>query len=84
MKYFYLTNTVQKKFQKLPKDIQVRIEDALREISLNPYVGKKLMSELEGEYSFRIGRYRIIYFMDEMQNIWIETVNHRKDVYRKK
>jgi len=84
MKYFCLTNTFQKKFQKLPKDIQVRIEDALREISLNPYVGKKLMGELEGEYSFRIGRYRIIYFMDEMQNIWIETVNHRKDVYRKK
>lgn len=84
MKKFYLTNTFQKKFQKLPKDIQVRIEDALREISLNPCAGKKLMGELEGEYSFRIGRYRIIYFMDEMQNIWIETVNHRKDVYRKK
>jgi mRNA-degrading endonuclease RelE of RelBE toxin-antitoxin system len=79
-----LTNTFQKKFQKKPRDIQIRIEGALKEISLNPYAGKKLMGELEGEYSYRIGRYRIIYFVDEMQNIWIETVSHRKDVYRKK
>jgi len=79
-----LTNTFQKKFQKKPRDIQIRIEGALREISRNPYTGKKLMGELEGEYSYRIGRYRIIYFVDEMQNIWIETVSHRKDVYRKK
>ena len=42
------------------------------------------MGKLEREYSFRIGKYRISYFVDEKQNIWIETVSHRKDVYRKK
>ena len=82
MTKLYLTNTFQKKFQKIPKDIQARIEEALREISLNPYAGKKLMGELEGEYSYRIGRYRIVYFVDEKQNIWIETLSHRKDVYQ--
>ena len=84
MTKLYLTNTFQKKFLKLPKNIQVRIDEAIREIFLNPYAGKKLMGELEGEYTYRIGRYKIIYYLDEMQNIWIETVNHRKDVYRKK
>lgn len=84
MTELYLTNTFQKKFQKMPKNIQERIEEALREISRYPYEGKKLLGELEGEYSYRIGRYRIIYFVDEKQNIWIETVSHRKDVYRKK
>jgi mRNA-degrading endonuclease RelE of RelBE toxin-antitoxin system len=84
MMKLYLTNTFQKKYQKMPKNIQGRIEEALREISLNPYEEKKLMGELEGEYSYRIDRYRIIYFVDEKQNIWIETVSHRKNVYRKK
>lgn len=84
MTKLYLTNTFQNKFQKMPKNIQGGIEETLRDISINPYAGKRLMGELEGEYSYRIGRYRIIYFVDGKQNIWIETVSHRKDVYRKK
>lgn len=84
MTKLYLTKTFQKKFHKIPKDIQARIEEVLIEISKNPYAGKKLTGELEGEYSYRIGRYRIIYFVDEQKNIWLETVSHRKDAYRKK
>ncbi len=84
MTKLFLTNTFQKKFRKFPKNIQARIEEALEVISRDPFAGKKLMGDLEGECSYRIGRYRIIYFMDEKQNIWIETVSHRKEVYRKK
>lgn len=80
----FLTKTFQKNFEKLPKGIQSQVEKALREIYLNPSTGKKLLGELEGEYSLRIGRYRIIYFIDRENNIWIETVRHRKDVYKKK
>jgi mRNA-degrading endonuclease RelE of RelBE toxin-antitoxin system len=84
MTKLYLTNTFQKKFLKLPKNIQSRIDEVIKVIFQNPLAGKKLMGELEGEYTYRIGKYRIIYYLDEMQNIWIETVSHRKDVYRKK
>ena len=84
MTKLFLTNTFQRKFRKVPKNIQARIEEALEVISRDPFAGKKLMGDLEGEYSYRIGRYRIICFMDEKQNIWIETVSHRKEVYRKK
>lgn len=84
MTKLFLTNTFQKKFRKVPNNVQARIEEALEVISRDPFAGKKLMGDLEGEYSYRIGRYRIIYFMDEKQNIWIETVSHRKEVYRKK
>ena len=79
-----LADTFQRKYQKIPKGIQARIEEALREISQNPYAGKKLIGELEGEYSYRIGSHMIIYFVDEKQNIWIETVSQRKDVFRKR
>ncbi|UCE41147.1 MAG: type II toxin-antitoxin system RelE/ParE family toxin [Candidatus Aminicenantes bacterium] len=78
-----LAKTFQKKYQTLPRGVQAGIEEALKDIAQNPYAGKKLMVELEGEFSYRIGRFRIIYFVDEKQNVWIETVSQRKDVYRK-
>ena len=80
----FLTKTFQKNFQKLPKNIQTKVENSLRKIHLNPYTGKKLLGELEGEFSYGLGKYRIIYFIDREKNIWIETVRHRKDVYKKK
>lgn len=79
----YLTKTFQKRFSKLSKTIQNKIEGALKEISLDPNSGKKLLGELEGEHSFRVGTYRIIYSIDEQDNIWIETVRHRKNAYRR-
>jgi mRNA-degrading endonuclease RelE of RelBE toxin-antitoxin system len=79
----YLTKTFQKRFSKLPKTIQNKIETALKEIYLDPHSGKRLLGELEGEFSFRVGTYRIIYCIDEQDNIWIETVRHRKNAYRR-
>ena len=80
----FLTQTFRKNFQKLPKNIQTNVESSLRKIYLDPYKGKRLLSELEGEFSYRVGKYRIIYFIDKERNIWIETVRQRKEVYRKK
>ncbi|MBU1186960.1 MAG: type II toxin-antitoxin system RelE/ParE family toxin [Acidobacteria bacterium] len=79
-----LTNTFKKKFNKLPLDVQKKIKESLLSIYEKPFLGKKLMGDLEGEFSCRVGKYRIIYFIDENDNIWIETVGHRKDVYRRK
>ena len=79
----FLTKTFQKNFKKLPLKTQHQVEKALQQIYLNPTLGKKLLGELEGEYSYRIGKFRIIYFIDMDDNIWVETVRHRKDVYKK-
>ena len=79
-----LTNTFKKKFKKLSLDVQSKIEKSLLSIYERPLSGKKLIGELEGEFSYRVGKYRIIYFIDENDNIWIETVGHRKDIYRRK
>jgi mRNA-degrading endonuclease RelE of RelBE toxin-antitoxin system len=77
-----LSGTFKKNYQKLPKDAQQKIKDGLRKIYLNPQSGKKLLGDLAGEFSLRIGRYRIIYFIDKDGDICVETVRHRKDVYR--
>ena len=80
----FLTQTFQKHFRKLPKNIQTNVENSLRKIYSDPYKEKKLLGELEGEFSYRLGKYRIIYFIDREKNIWIETVRLRKDIYKKK
>jgi mRNA interferase RelE/StbE len=80
----FLTQTFQKNFLRLPKNIQPKVESALQKIFSNPLAGKRLLGDLEGEFSLRVGSYRIIYFLDRENNIWAETVRHRKEVYKKK
>jgi mRNA-degrading endonuclease RelE of RelBE toxin-antitoxin system len=77
-----LSQTFKKNYEKLPKDIQQKVKEGLQKIYLNPLSGKKLLGSLAGEFSFRIGRYRIIYFIDQEGSIWVETVRNRKDVYK--
>jgi mRNA-degrading endonuclease RelE of RelBE toxin-antitoxin system len=77
-----LSQTFKKNYEKLPKDIQQQVKEGLQKIYLNPHSGKKLLGSLAGEFSFRIGRYRIIYFLGEHGDIWVEAVRHRKDVHR--
>jgi mRNA-degrading endonuclease RelE of RelBE toxin-antitoxin system len=80
----FLTQTFQKNFLRLPRDVQPKVEAALRKVYSDPSIGKKLLGDLEGEFSLRVGAYRIIYFMDKQNDIWVETVRHRKEVYRRK
>ena len=80
----FLAQTFQKNFLGLPKNIQPKVEAALQKIYSNPLAGKKLLGDLEGEFSLRVGRYRSIYFLDKENNIWVETVRHRKEVFRRK
>lgn len=77
----FLTRKFQKNFEKLEKETQRKIKLALKQIYTNPHKGKKLIGELEGEYSWRVGSSRIIYTI-EKKDVWIETVRHRKESYR--
>jgi mRNA-degrading endonuclease RelE of RelBE toxin-antitoxin system len=77
----FLTRKFQKNFEKLEKEAQRKIKLALKQIYTNPHKGKKLIGELEGEYSWRVGSFRIVYTI-EKKDVWIETVRHRKESYR--
>lgn len=46
---------------------------------------KALTGPLEDEFSFRVGSYRIIYSFDPTVDVvWLETVRHRREVYRQR
>jgi mRNA interferase RelE/StbE len=85
MARLYLTRRFQKSFEALDPPVQERIRAALGSIATNPRKGKALTGPLEGEFSLRVGAYRVIYSFDATADVvWVETVRHRREVYRRR
>jgi len=71
-----------KKEKKLPSDVEPRVVEALREILVNPYVGVPLVGSLKGLWRVRVGKYRLIYEIDEKERVVVfHDVDLRKRVY---
>ena len=78
----FLTHEAEKNLKKLPANIIERVKDAIREISINPLTGKPLKGNLKGQYSFRLGDYRIVYIPEERKHcIFVLYIRHRRDAY---
>lgn len=59
-----------------------RILSKIETLSEKPFEGKPLTGNHKGEYSLRVGKYRIIYELHSTSHIvYILTVKHRKHVY---
>jgi addiction module RelE/StbE family toxin len=69
-------------FSKLHPEYKKLIKLALFELSKAPYSGHNLQEKLAGFKSYRSKRYRILYKVNEVENI-IEVyfIGHRKDIY---
>ena len=76
-----LTRRFQKSFAKLDRTIQDRVREAVGHLRTDPHAGKPLKGELAGEWSLRVGDYRVLYALDG-DIVWVETVRHRREVYR--
>ena len=77
-----LTSSFLKELKKLPKGLRSRIFKAVDEIAANPFLGVKLRGELEGRWRWRIGKYRIIYVIDEPQKrVVLLDIGLRKFIY---
>lgn len=70
--------SLHKSDRKLFKRILANIES----LSESRRQGKPLVGDHKGEFSLRVGKYRIIYEFDTKKRvIYILTVKHRKSVY---
>jgi mRNA-degrading endonuclease RelE of RelBE toxin-antitoxin system len=58
-----------------------QVRNAIRELSSNPLLGKKLKGELMGLRSLRLGPFRIVYRFEKdlLEVVYLE---HRREVYR--
>lgn len=72
-----------KKVYNIDRKLYSRFIVVIETLKTNPYQGKRLKGELAGDYSLRIGSYRIIYtvYKDRLI-IYTIDLGHRKDIYK--
>ncbi len=75
--------TVVKNVERLPKEVQDRVVQAITELAETPRpAGSKKLSARDA-LRIRVGDYRIIYELnDAAKTIHVVVVSHRKDAYR--
>ena len=73
-----------RQFRKLPLHIRKRIRESLEKLRTNPRPNSvKKMSGYDDRWRIRVGDYRVIYqIKDDVLQILIVRVAHRRDVYR--
>ena len=75
-----VTDTENKLIRHLPPRLKNKIRKALDEILEDPNAGKYLVEDLEGMRSYKIGRFRIVYRVEEASIIVI-SIGPRKSIY---
>lgn len=64
------------------KPLAERLAKAILKLEENPYLGKPLSYDLSGLRSLRVGKYRIIYKINENEKkVILLAVSHRKKSY---
>jgi mRNA interferase RelE/StbE len=78
-----ITSSAEREIQKLPREIQGRIDKAISTLETNPRPQRAKKLQGRDEYRIRAGDYRILYSInDEIVTITVVQVGHRRDVYR--
>ena len=65
------------------RNIFGRVRAAIHGLAEDPAQGKQLRLSLKGQWSYRIGSYRIIYTIEHKKLIvLILDIGHRREIYR--
>lgn len=79
---FTYSLTARNVIKKLPPAVKPTIKNEIEGLVVNPYQGKELIDDLAGFRSLVIGKYRVIYRLDEdARVIQVYFIGHRRDVY---
>lgn len=78
------TKGASKQLQKLPSDIQERIDSKIAELAIEPRpIGVKKLADEDYLYRIRVGAYRVIYqIFDTILLVTVIKVKHRREIYR--
>ena len=67
---------------KLHPDVKRLIRGAIDNLKKDPFKGEELVGEFSGYRSFKPGRYRIVYRVnDKEDHIEVYHAGHRRDIY---
>lgn len=80
-----LHDRAKKSFERLPTHAARLVSFALEELRLDPLGSphiKKLHGEWQGYFRLRVGSYRIVYYVDDAQNlIFVDDLGPRGNIY---
>jgi mRNA interferase RelE/StbE len=78
-----LKPSAEKELRRLSKKDFRRVLSALTVLSLDPFVGKKMRGDCEGQYTYRVWPYRVIYEIYKRELlILVIAVGHRQGIYK--
>lgn len=81
------TKSAAKEFKRLPKAIKLKVVEASKFLSENPFSDLLNIKKLKGVdslYRLRIGDYRLVYTVEGKKlRIIIIKIGHRKDIYQR-
>jgi len=63
-----------KQFRRLPRDVKLRVRRRVTELGENPYLGLKLVGALADYWKDRVGKYHIIYKVEEPEKQSFSTM----------
>jgi len=77
-----ISKTAKNQIEKLSQRYKESALESLADLKENPFLGKALVRELKGRFSFQFGPYRIIYKINKREKrIEVLAVRHRKFAY---
>jgi mRNA interferase RelE/StbE len=79
---FLIAKRALKDLDNLDSNTKIRIVSKLKEYSVDPFANcSKLSDSKIGTYRFRIGDYRVIFDIDDV-NIVVLRIAHRREIYK--
>ena len=83
LEFSHLAAKELERIYRVDRKLYARLIAASETLKTNPYQGKKLKGRLAGDYSMRVGDYRIIYTIYKNKLIvYIIDLGHRKEIYK--
>lgn len=77
-----LSRSAANQIKKLPLRYKKSALETLKDLKTNPLLGKALIRELKGRFSFQFGPYRIIYKINKKEKrVEVLAIRHRKFAY---
>ena len=78
-----VSNQAEKFYKKLRKNVRARVREALISLESQPQAGKRLHGELRENFSLRVGKLRIVYYVSEKDKIiYVIAIGSRKTIYK--
>ena len=83
IEFSHLASKEIEKIYRADRKLYSRLLTAIETLRADQYQGKRLKGRLCGDYSLRVGDYRVIYTIHKDELIvYIIDLGHRKEIYR--